>query len=111
MDRLIRRGEIWMYEFKSPDKRRPVLVVSNQKIIDILTYVIVAPISSTIHGSPTEVVVGIEEGLKHTSVINLTGLQAVEKLKLVQFISTLDNVLMEQVCTALSIATGCSAEL
>lgn len=29
MDRLIRRGEIWMYEFKSPDKRRPVLVVSN----------------------------------------------------------------------------------
>lgn len=111
MDRLIRRGEIWMYEFKSPDKRRPVLVVSNQKIIDILTYVIVAPISSTIHGSPTEVVVGIEEGLKHTSAINLTGLQAVEKLKLVQFISTLDNVLMEQVCTALSIATGCNAEL
>lgn len=100
-----------MYEFKPSDKRRPVLVLSNQKIIDLLNYVIVAPISSAIHGSPTEVIVGIEEGLKHTSAINLTGLQAVEKVKLVQFISTLDNVLMAQVCTALSIATGCSVEL
>lgn len=43
MDRLIQRGEIWMYEFKPPDKRRPVLVLSNQMVIRTLNYVMVAP--------------------------------------------------------------------
>ncbi len=108
MDRLIRRGEIWTYEFKPPDKRRPVLVLSTQKIIEVLNYVIVAPVTSTIHGSPTEVIVGIDEGLKNISAINLTGIKSIEKSKLVQFVGTLDDELMEQVCVALSIATGCN---
>ncbi len=108
MDRLIRRGEIWTYEFKPPDKRRPVLVLSTQKIIEVLNYVIVAPITSTIHGSPTEVIVGIHDGLKNISAINLTGILSVEKSRLSQFISTLDDEIMQQVCVALSIATGCN---
>jgi mRNA interferase MazF len=108
MGRLIQRGEIWQYEFKPPDKRRPVLVLSSQFVIDMLNYVIVAPITSTIHGSPTEVVIGIDEGLKNTSAINLTGVQSVEKSKLVQFVGSVNNELMEQVCRALSISTGCS---
>ncbi|RIK61578.1 hypothetical protein DCC62_27565 [candidate division KSB1 bacterium] len=110
MDRLIHRGEIWLHEFKLPDKRRPVLVLSRTKAIPLLNYVIVVPISSTIHGSPAEVIIGIEQGLKNTSAINLDNIQTVEKSKLVQFIGNLDKELMEQVCTALSIATGCSAE-
>lgn len=110
MDRIIRRGEIWKFEFKSPDKRRPVLVLSSQMVIDVLNYVIVAPITSTIHGSPTEVVIGIDQGLKDTSAINLTGIQAVEKSKLVQYIGSLDKQQMEKVCHALSIATGCNIE-
>ena len=107
MERLIRRGEIWNHEFKPPDKRRPVLVLSRDSAIQVLNAVIVAPISSTIHGSPAEVVIGIEQGLKNTSAINLDNVQTVKKSQLVQFISTLDNAHMEQVCAALSIATGC----
>lgn len=108
MDRLIQRGEIWMYEFKPPDKRRPVLILSSQMIIGMLNYVIVAPITSTIHGSPTEVVIGVDQGLKNTSAINLTGIQSVEKFKLVQYLGSLDKKLMDQVCRSLSIATGCN---
>lgn len=81
MDRLVQRGEIWMYEFKPPDKRRPVLILSSQMVIHMLNYVIVAPITSTIHGSPIEVVIGIDQGLKNASAINLTGVQSVEKSK------------------------------
>lgn len=110
MDRIIRRGEIWNYEFKPPDKRRPVLVLSRQKAINMLNYVIAAPITSTIHGSVSEVVVGIEQGLKNTSAINLDNVQTVEKSKLIQFVGTLDAELMKKACRALSIATGCSEE-
>lgn len=108
MDRLIQRGEIWMYEFKPPDKRRPVLVLSNQMVIRTLNYVMVAPITSTIHGSPTEIVIGIDQGLKNTSAINLTGVQSVEKAKLIQYVGRLNDELMERACRALSIAAGCS---
>jgi len=110
MARIIQRGEIWNYEFKPPDKRRPVLVLSRPEAIAVLNTVIVIPITSTIHGSVGEVVIGIEHGLKNTSAINLDNIQTVEKSRLIQFIGTLDSVLMKNVCRALSIVTGCSEE-
>jgi mRNA interferase MazF len=110
MDRLIRRGEIWSYEFKPPDRRRPVLILSRSKAIAMLNTVIVAPITSTIHGSVSEVIVGIDQGLKNTSAIKLDNIQTIEKSKLIQFVGTLDSALMKKVCHALSAATGCIEE-
>ena len=49
MARSVNRGEIWMYRFKAPDKRRPVLVLSRPEVIELLHTVMVAPITSTIH--------------------------------------------------------------
>src|SRR5512134_1582541 len=72
----VNRGEIWLYTFGSPDKRRPVLVLSRQKAIGLLRTVLVAPITSAAHGAPSEVQVGIEEGLKHDSVVNLDQVQS-----------------------------------
>lgn len=62
MARAVSRGEIWTYRFKAPDKRRPVLVLSRQDVISLLHTVMVAPITSTIYGAPSEVLVGPEEG-------------------------------------------------
>ena len=87
------------------------MVLSRQKAIVMLNYVIVAPVTSTIRGSPGEVVVGIEQGLKCTSAINLDGVQTVEKSKLTHFIGSLDTGLMDEVCRALAAATGCNMEL
>lgn len=39
----------------------------------LLSTVTVAPIPSTIHGAPTEVLVGIDEGLNRESTANLGG--------------------------------------
>ena len=63
------RGEIWSYRFKSPDKRRPVLVLTRQEVIGLLRTVMVAPVTSTIRGAPSEVALGVEEGLKHVSAV------------------------------------------
>jgi mRNA interferase MazF len=103
----VNRGEIWLYTFGSPDKHRPVLVLSRQKAISLLRTVLVAPITSAAHGAPSEVRVGIEEGLKHDSVINLDQVQTVDQTRLHHFIGTVGPERMAEVCQALLIATGC----
>ena len=60
MARKVKRGDIWMYAFAKPDKRRPVLIISRPSVIPLLRTVMVAPITSAIHGVPSEVRVGIE---------------------------------------------------
>jgi mRNA interferase MazF len=103
----VNRGEIWLYTFGSPDKRRPVLVLSRQKAINLLRTVLVAPITSSAHGAPSEIQVGIEEGLKHDSFVNLDQVQTVDQKKLHHFVGTVGPEKMSAVCRALMIATGC----
>ena len=103
----VNRGEIWLYTFAPPDKRRPVLVLSRQKAIGLLRTVIVAPITSAIHGVQSEVRVGIDEGLKHDSAVNLDQIQTVEQKNLHHFIGTVTSRKMSAVCRALMIASGC----
>ena len=103
----VNRGEIWLYTFGSPDKRRPVLVLSRQKAISLLRTVLVAPITSASHGAPSEVPLGMEEGLKHESVANLDQVQAVDQSKLHHFVGTVGPTKMAAVCKALMMATGC----
>ena len=108
MVRAVNRSEIWMYQFKAPSKRRPVLVLTRQHVIGLLHWVMVAPITSTIHGVPSEVLIGIDEGLKRQSAVNLDNVQSVERSKLTNFIGTLDAATMHAVCRALAIASGCA---
>ena len=108
MARHVSRGDIWSFRFKEPDKRRPVVVLSRQDVIGLLHTVMVAPITSTIYGAPSEVLVGVDEGLKHPSAINLDHVQTVERDRLVGYIGRLDSAKLRQVCRALGIATGCA---
>ena len=108
MARRIARGEIWSYRFKLPDKRRPVLVLSRPDVIPLLHTVMVAPITSKRLGAPSEVQVGVEEGLKHDSAVNLDHVQTVEQARMVGFIGSLSAAKMQQVCRALGLATGCT---
>ncbi len=108
MARGINRGEIWLHVFATPDKRRPVLVLSRQGVIPLIRAVMVAPITSTIRGIPSEVPVGLDEGLKHPSAVNLDHIQTVEKSKLRHYLGSLSPAKLEDVCRALIVATGCS---
>ena len=107
MARGVKRGDIWMYAFAAPDKKRPVLVISRQSVIPLLRTVMVVPITSAIHGVPSEVLVGTEHGLKHESAVNLDHVQTVERSRLSRFIGHLDDDVMDEVCRALAVATGC----
>ena len=102
-----RRGEIWLYTFKPPDKKRPVVVLTRQAVLPLLRTAMVAPVTSDVRGLPSEVAVGIAEGLKHDSVINLDRVQTVEQQLLRHYVGSLDEAKMASVCRALAIATGC----
>ena len=108
MARRVGRGEVWTYRFKHPDKRRPVLVLTRPEVIPLLHTVMVAPITSTRRGAPSEVEVGVDEGLKPDSAVNLDHVQTVDQARLVGFLGSLSAVKMQQVCRALAVATGCS---
>ncbi len=108
MARTVNRGELWHYRFQAPDQRRPVLVLTRQEVIGLLHTVMVAPITSTIYGAPSEVVVGPEEGLKHASAVNLDRVQTVERARLTTYIGSVSPTTMKAVCRALAVATGCA---
>lgn len=82
------------------------MALTRALVIDPLRSVVVAPITSTIRGAPSEVVVGIEEGLKARSAVDLDHVQTVEQRLLRHYVGRLSRHKMEDVCTALALATG-----
>ena len=107
MARELSRGEIWLLELPRPDKRRPVLLLSRPSLIDALHTVTVAAVTSTLRGSPTEVELGPEEGLKQTSCANLCNVFTVPQARLRSFVGSVGRQKMHQVCRALAVATDC----
>jgi mRNA interferase MazF len=97
-----------MYRFAPPDKRRPVLVLSRQRALDHIRTAIVAPITTTVRGLPSEVPVGVAEGLKEACVVNLDHLYTVTQSDLTAFVGTVSPEKMTAVCSGLAIALGCA---
>jgi mRNA interferase MazF len=103
----VNRAEIWLLERPRPDRRRPVLVLSRPSLITALHTVTVAAITSTRRGSPTEVDLDVEEGLKGPCCVNLCNVFTVAQADLRQFVGSVSIHKMQTVCRALSIATAC----
>lgn len=100
----MRRGEVRWYHFRPPDKKRPVLVLTRDSALEYLGEVTVAPITTTIRDIPTEVVLGVEDGMKQESAINLDHLQTVPRNKLGGLITTVPDVVLDEVRKALLFA-------
>jgi mRNA interferase MazF len=100
------RGDVWLAHL---DKVRPVVVLTRDPFGRLLHSVIVAPITSTIRGTSTEVVVGREDGLRVMSVAALDNVQLVRRERLVRRVGRAMPATMVSICHALAIATGCDA--
>ena len=103
----VSRGQIWLLDRPRPDKRRPVLILSRSSLIEVLHTVTVAAITSTLRGAPTEVELGVEEGLKHPCCVNLCNVFTVVRADLRTFVGTVPPPKLDRVCLALAVATGC----
>jgi mRNA interferase MazF len=103
----IDRGEIRLVRFPSPDKSRPVLVLTRASAIPYLSRVTVAPITSAIRDVPSEVRVGPDDGLKQASAVNLHNVLTIPKDSVGRRVAQLGDEKMQEVCRALGFALGC----
>jgi len=102
----MKRGEVNWYEFQSPDKRRPVLILTRTSAIQFLNEVTIAPVTSTIRGIPSEVILRIEDGMQQDCAINFDHIQTVPKIKLGRLITSLSMEKMAEVNSAVCFALG-----
>jgi mRNA interferase MazF len=104
----LRRGEIYRVrqpQHGDPKKSRCFAVVSRQDLLDSkANRVLCAPINTSGVGLSTEVEVGVDEGLKHDSVINCDQIIRLEKSMLMDYIGALSPAKLKQLRSALVVA-------
>jgi mRNA interferase MazF len=103
----ITRGEIRLYDFSPPDKKRPVLVLTRDSAIPYLSAVTVAPITSSIRGVPSEVLLNEQDGMKAPCAVNLHNAITISQRRLGKRITQLSSSRMNEVCAALRFSCGC----
>jgi len=103
---VVAQGELWLMETPN-QKRRPVLVVSRDEVIPVLSNVVVAPVTSTVRDIPTCVLVGTDEGIDHESVATFDNLAAVPKSVLTVRLGSLGVGGQRRICDALAAMADC----
>jgi mRNA interferase MazF len=97
----MKRGEVRWYRFQHPDKKRPVLILTRDSVLDYLGEVTVAPITSTVRGIPSEVELSSGDGMRTACAVNCDHLQTVAKGKLGSLITTLSSDKLTAVARAI----------
>jgi len=100
----MKRGEIRWYKFKAPDKKRPVVILTRNSVLEYLGEVTVAPITSTVRDIPSEVFLSKQDGMPKDCAINFDHIQTVSKEKIESLITKLSIDKLEQVRNAIQFA-------
>ena len=103
------RGEVRLYQSAAPDEKRPVGVLTRNSAIAYLSTVTVAPVTSTIRGVPSEVVLTEEDGMKSPCAVNLHNAVTVSHRRLGKRVVLLSAARMNEICSALRFSLGCDA--
>jgi mRNA interferase MazF len=105
----VARGDVRLYQFSAPDKKRPIVVLTRDSAIGYLTAVTVAPITSTIRGVPSEVVLNEEDGMKTPCAVNLHNAITVSQQRLGKRVAHLSAARMDEICAAVRFSLGCES--
>jgi mRNA interferase MazF len=101
-----RQGDIWWAE--RPDhKGRPYLVLTRDSAIDVLSAILVAPLTTTIRDIPTELPLGAADGLGRPCVATFDNLITIRRAHLVRRVARLSDGRWHEVCDALRAAIDC----
>ena len=105
----MKRGDLYRIHKPAGDSKnfRVFVVVSRQALIDSrFPTVVCARVYTRAEGLLTQIPVGIEEGLKHSSWILCDDLASLHKSNLTHFIGSLSHSKLAELDRALSIAVG-----
>jgi mRNA interferase MazF len=101
---LPRQGEVWWAH--AADKRRPVVIVTRSDVIGLLDGIVVAPITRTVRGIPTEIPLGEDEGLPAQCAASFDNLQRIRRSSLRSRVGGL-MWRREEICDALKALADC----
>jgi mRNA interferase MazF len=94
------------YRFAAPDKRRPVVILTRDSVLEYLGEITVAPITTTIRDLPSEVLLTKDDGMPRDCVVNLDHVQTVQKDKIGALITVLAGQRMREIRAAMLFALG-----
>jgi mRNA interferase MazF len=103
----LNRGDVHLCRFESPNKQRPVLILTRDNAIGHLSTVTVAPITSTVRGVPSEMILDVDDGMKGRCAVNLHNLVTVSRVRLGKRVASLSHQRMQEVSVALGFSLGC----
>jgi mRNA interferase MazF len=103
----LNRGDVHLCRFASPHKERPVLILTRNSAIRHLSTVTVAPITSTVRGVPSEMILDVDDGMKHRCAVNLHNVVTVSQARLGKRVASLSEQRMQEVSVALAFSLGC----
>jgi mRNA interferase MazF len=102
----LRRGEIRWYTFRLPDKRRPVLILTRDEVIDELNELIVVPATRTIRGLSSEVLLTLDDGMPAACALNFDHVSLAQRNRISTCLCALPEAKWPDVRRALLIACG-----
>ena len=105
-ERRVKRGEIRWYTFRLPDKRRPVMILTRDDVIDRLNEIIVVPATRRIRGLTTELLLTPEDGMPVESALNFDHISLAQRDRIGSVICNLPESRWPEARTALMIACG-----
>ena len=100
----MKRGEIRWYKFKAPDKKRPVLILTRDSILEYLGEVTVAPVTSVIRDIPSEIYLSKIDGMPKDCAVNFDHIQTVSKGKIGSLVTNLPPGKLNEVREAILFA-------
>jgi mRNA interferase MazF len=100
-----RQGEVWWAE--AEDKRRPVLVITRDDAIPVLRRLVVAPVTRTVRGIPTEIALRDIEGMPVECAASFDNLQPINRRLLTERVGALPATRRRELCSALDALADC----
>lgn len=100
----VRQGEVWWAELPLPAGRRPVLVLTRNRVLAKLSNVTVAPLTRTVRRIRSEVILTPDHGVPSTCAISLDNIMTIRKQRLDRRIVALTPSMLDEVFAAIRYA-------
>ena len=98
---IIAQGDVRLY------KQRPVVVLTRESALEYLSTVTVAPVTSTIRGVPSEVMLDEADGMKKPCAVNLHNMVTVSQQRLGKRVARVSGNKLGEICAAVRFSIGC----
>ena len=99
-------GQIWWADV--PDEKvRPVLILTRSNVASKFRHVLVAPITSTVRGLATEVVLHTSEGVAEGCVASFDNARQILAADLIRQAGTISAARWPEVCRAMAAVLAC----